>query len=191
MCNRKEGKRAEVRNPQEIEEICGTRRDCVDPTEKGVRDCGAHLTIDRQRPLYIWFNEAKFLFKLSAFRGGTFHLILIYDTNMHLSIPTLTAVVSTENSYCHGPFLPAWSCRRERCYGIYIGSDTGQWATPANGPSPYLMSILDSQILNLPFEIAIKYGDGPLAGVARWPVSEPRVDIAICWSEAWKQENER
>jgi hypothetical protein len=35
------------------------------------------------------------------------------------------------------------------------------------------MSILDSQILNIPFEIAVKYGDGPLAGVAHWLVSQP------------------
>jgi hypothetical protein len=45
--------------------------------------------------------------------------------------------------------------------GRYIS----QWATPANGPLVYLMSILDSQILNLLFEIAIKYGDGSLAEV--------------------------
>ena len=51
--------------------------------------------------------------------------------------------------------------------------DTGQRATPANGLLPYFMSILDSQILNLSPEIAIKYGNGLLARVIRWPVSEP------------------
>ena len=41
-----------------------------------------------------------------------------------------------------------------------LSSDIGQRATPVNGLSPYFISISDSQILNLSFEIAIKYGDG-------------------------------
>ena len=53
-------------------------------------------------------------------------------------------------------------------YLVALSSETYQRATPTNGPPPYLMATSNVRFKIGLLETDIKYGGGPLVGVARW-----------------------